>query len=321
METVGDEIDCAPPPQKDEPPGVMSVLCLVVFKRQLWLLPIITALWLFSSFWISYGIAVSYNHTEAVFPYISHTAIEAPERCVFGQLVNIGAVMLAMNVILRYLYVKKRFLRAMLPGSSRWYHINLAALFLGLGSAFGLSMVANFQTEVQRGPHYVGAFLAFGGGTVFCWFHACISFKLVYRLGSSTSKPMARLMVQIQLLNSLIMSALLVLFVTTKITYKAQKRAGMGTKWGELRGVYLTSTFTEWLLAFAFLTYTLTYAPDFKQMRVDDPKIELLECTSSLNRDANANNASHIASPDSDVENGGTGPMTNGHTTSGSLNT
>lgn len=25
--------------------------------------------------------------------YFSHTAIEAPERCVFGQMVNIGAVM------------------------------------------------------------------------------------------------------------------------------------------------------------------------------------------------------------------------------------
>jgi hypothetical protein len=40
-----------------------------------------------------------------------------------------------------------------------------------------------------------------------------------------------------------------------------------------LRGVYLTSTVTEWLLAFSILTFTLTYAPDFKNMRVDDPNI------------------------------------------------
>ena len=42
-----------------------------------------------------------------------------------------------------------------------------------------------------------------------------------------------------------------------------------------LRGVYLTSTVTEWLLALSVLTFTLTFAPNFKNMRVDDPRIYL----------------------------------------------
>jgi len=36
-----------------KPPGVMSILCLVILKRQLWLLPVLTAGWLFASFWTS----------------------------------------------------------------------------------------------------------------------------------------------------------------------------------------------------------------------------------------------------------------------------
>lgn len=254
-----------------KPPGVMSILCLVAFKRRLWLLPILTAAWLFSSFWISYGIAVSYNHTEADFPYISHTAIEAPERCVFGQMVNIGAVMLGLNVILRYLFVKKLLLSQKTPPSSIWYKVNIAGLFLGILSAFGLSMVANFQTEVQRGPHYFGAGLAFFLGGIYCWVQTGLTYKVLYKFRRE------KLILILQIINSFILTLMLVLFVSTKLVYKLRHAKGLGTKWDKLRGVYLTSTITEWLLALSVLTFTLTFAPNFQYMKVDDPKIYLGE--------------------------------------------
>ncbi|XP_052799440.1 uncharacterized protein LOC128231061 [Mya arenaria] len=255
----------------DEPPGVMSILCLVALKRRLWLLPILTSGWLFSSFWTSYAIAVSYNHTEADFPYISHTAIEAPERCVFGQMVNIGAVMLGMNVILRYLFVKKFLLCKGTAGTDRWFRVNLAGLCLGIASAFGLSMVANFQTQVQRVPHYIGAFFAFGFGTVYCWVQSALTYKVHYTFKGK------RVLAALQFTNSIVMTLLLVLFGTSKAVYKVREYRGQGTKWDTLRAVYLTSTITEWLLALSVLTFTLTFAPDFRNMRVDDPKIFLEE--------------------------------------------
>lgn len=278
--------------EEKKPPGVMSILCLVALKKRLWLLPILTSGWLFSSFWTSYAIAVSYNHTEANFPYISHTAIEAPERCVFGQMVNIGAVMFGMNMILRYLFCKKYLLIKCTPPNDRWYKINLAGLVMGILSAFGLSMVANFQTEVQRGPHYFGAGLAFGLGTVYCWFQTALTYQVRYKFNK---KKIVLLLVQF--INSLLMSILLVLFGTTKAIYKVQKYQGKGTKWDELRGVYLTSTITEWLLALSLLTFTLTYAPDFKNMRVDDPNIyferKFEKKHSSVNLQNMANNNSN----------------------------
>lgn len=256
---------------QQQPPGVMSLLCLVALKRRLWLLPILTSGWLLISFWTSYAIAVSYNHTEADFPYISHTAIEAPERCVFGQMVNIGAVMLGMNVILRYLFVKRFLLCKKLPYTKCWYKINIAGVVLGILSALGLSMVANFQTEVQRTPHYVGAFLAFGLGMIYCWFQTSLSYKMHYAFNSKW------ILAVLQLLNSIVMSILLVLFIASKVMFKVQEAAGKGTKWFGLREIYLTSTITEWLLALSVLTFTLTYAPTFKNMQVDDPNVRLLE--------------------------------------------
>lgn len=255
--------------ERQKPPGVMSILCLVALKRRLWLLPILTAGWLFSSFWISYGIAVSYNHTEADFPYISHTAIEAPERCVFGQMVNIGAVMLGLNVILRYLFVKNLLVLRKTKPDDKWFKVNLAGLILGILSAFGLSMVANFQTEVQRGPHYFGAGLAFFLGGIYCVVQTLLSYKVQYQFRGE------KVLLILQIINSIILWLMLVLFVSTKLVYKLRHAKGLGTKWDKLRGVYLTSTVTEWLLALSVLTFTLTFAPNFKNMRVDDPRIYL----------------------------------------------
>ena len=54
-------------------------------------------------------------------------------------------------------------------------------LWIGLGSAFGCSIVANFQVTRPRPPpksfqeinvivvHYIGAFMSFGLGLIYCW--------------------------------------------------------------------------------------------------------------------------------------------------------
>ncbi|WAR03711.1 T150C-like protein [Mya arenaria] len=204
-----------------------------------------------------YAIAVSYNHTEAFFPTIrrdttcfskdnhwfktTHTAIEAPERCVFAQMVNIGAVLLGMTVILRYLFVKTFLLCRGTAGTDRSFCSNLAGLYLGIVSAFGLTIAANFQTKVQFVPHNIGAFSAFGFGTIYCWVQSAITYRCRCTF---TGK---RVLAALQFTNCIVMT---LLFDT-------------------LRAVYLTSTITEWLLALSVLTFMFTFAPDFRKMRVD----------------------------------------------------
>ncbi|KAJ8299174.1 hypothetical protein KUTeg_023234 [Tegillarca granosa] len=219
--------------KEEEIPGVMSLTCLVFLRKRLYLLPIVTAIWIICSFFISYGIAVGYGHTEPDFPYISHTAIEAPERCVFGQLVNVGALM--------QIFRQKKF-----DNVRGWQKANIVGIILGVISAFGISMVANFQTVVLRGPHYVGAGLAFGLGLIYCWLQTRITWRL--REENIGNRKIAIL----QLINSIAL-----------------------TGFDSLRGVYLTSTISEWLLAISVLTYTLTYTWDFKSMILESPKVTL----------------------------------------------
>ncbi len=42
---------------------------------------------------LRYGIAVSENHVDSVWPFISNTGTFAPESCVFGLFLNTGALL------------------------------------------------------------------------------------------------------------------------------------------------------------------------------------------------------------------------------------
>lgn len=256
-------------------PGVMSLACLVFLRRRLYLLPLITALWIIMAFFISYGISIKSGSVKPNdFPYISYTAIEAPERCVFGQLINIGAVLLGMNVWVRYLFVKEIFLKGKVQDVIKWQKVNIAGIILGFLSALGISMVANFQTVVQRGPHYVGAGLAFGLGLAYCWLQTRLSWKLRSERYGNHFVAVA------QLVNSIALTVFLLLFAVTKIIYKVNEAKDLekgltDTKFTTLRGVYLVSTISEWLVATAVLTFALTFMWDFRALVMETPRVNV----------------------------------------------
>nr|XP_022291897.1 transmembrane protein 150B-A-like isoform X1 [Crassostrea virginica] len=255
-------------------PGVMSLACLVFLRRRLYLLPIITALWIIMAFFISYGISVNSGSVKSNdFPYISYTAIEAPERCVFGQLINIGAVLLGMNVWVRYLFVKEILLKGTISEATKWQKVNIGGIILGFLSALGISMVANFQTVVQRGPHYVGAGLAFGLGLAYCWLQTRISWKL------RSEKYGHQFIAIAQLVNSFALTVFLLLFAVTKIIYKIHEakdlKMGLTDTKFTVRGVYLTSTISEWLVATSVLTFALTFTWDFRALVMETPRVNV----------------------------------------------
>lgn len=51
-----------------------------------------------------YGIAVYYNHVMPVLPFISDTGTFLPESAVFGQLLNIGAVISKFLISVNAIY-------------------------------------------------------------------------------------------------------------------------------------------------------------------------------------------------------------------------
>ncbi|BFZ04831.1 hypothetical protein BsWGS_07870 [Bradybaena similaris] len=216
------------------------------------------------AFIICYSIAVSKDHVEAGFPYISHTAVDVPERGIFTLLVFLGAIMLAANMCVKYLEVEAQAL----IWTSHHPHdrcINIASLAVGLISAFGLAMVASFQTREMREVHYTGAFLAFVGGMAYCWMQTSLSIR--HRLRSIAT--------YFQIINSVLLTVFLFIFGISKIVYKNREAAGHGTKNDNLRDVYLLSTVSEWLTALFSVSYVLTYCRDFYNGHFNFPSFSI----------------------------------------------
>lgn len=59
--------------------------------------------------------------------------------------------------------------------------MNHKALWIGLGSCLGISIVGNFQETNVRIAHYVGAISCFGCGTIYFWMQVRIHFFLKER--------------------------------------------------------------------------------------------------------------------------------------------
>ncbi|GAB1608191.1 DNA damage-regulated autophagy modulator protein 1-like [Argonauta hians] len=232
----------------------------------LWILPLATAIWILASFIITYTIAVVSKDVDLFLPYISYTAIKEPQKSVFSQFVNIGAILLGLTACVRFLQVKACYID-ITPCERR---LNRAGLVLGLLSALGLSMVANFQAKLLKFPHYLGAFMAFAIGTVYCWVQSFLTRRAtslcIYRTRFGTS---------------ITISAVLFIFVSTMIFYKTNKFPG--SKYSIHKGVYLTSTCSEWLLAIMVLVFVLTFMHDFRSMKFQPPNLYIRP----TNRDTN----------------------------------
>lgn len=56
--------------------------------------------------------------------------------------------------------------------------LNKKSLYIGFASCYGISIVANFQETNVRPMHYVGAFTAFGMGTLYFCMQSVISLRL-----------------------------------------------------------------------------------------------------------------------------------------------
>ncbi|KAK6184582.1 hypothetical protein SNE40_007028 [Patella caerulea] len=245
--------------------------CIGWINHHLHYLPVVTVVFFIFSLFLSYGVAVSYKHVEPNFPYISYTAIHPPERGLFSQFINMASVMMALNVFIKFLIsldvIRRR--AESVENRSVADKLNIGTLICGLLSAFGLSMVANFQTVVMRPGHYIGAGLAFLCGTIYCWLQSVLSWKLKQVEECQYNRKISL----IQFLMSVILTSFFITFSVTKAVYKISKEKELGTKWDTLRVPYLFSTVTEWLTVITLICFTLTFYPDFKRFSFQGPTV------------------------------------------------
>lgn len=241
-----------------------------MFGSKLHWYPVFLVLYLPVSFIITYTIAVGYGHVEAGFPYISDTGTLPPESCVFGQLLNIGAVFAAFTMYVRYRQIYEHCKDN--TEVRRVVTVNKVAFGLGLVTALGVSLVGNFQETNILVVHLFGAFLAFGIGGIYCYIQTWISYKLPDMPGTSKFSRTTRLILCIADI-----SLIITLVVASNLASKhAPPDHENRMKWGPSDPGYaehLVSTIAEWLMAIVTVAYFLTFTKEFTKFRLNAPEL------------------------------------------------
>ncbi|XP_053402215.1 DNA damage-regulated autophagy modulator protein 2-like isoform X2 [Mercenaria mercenaria] len=237
-------------------------------------LPIKIAVYVPLSFFITYSIAVENKHVEPGFPYISYTGTTPPESCVFGQLLNIGAVLAGVIIYTRYL--QGQFHVESNENRKNLKHLNTAAFITGILTIFGVSLVGNFQATIVWEVHLIGAFLAFGVGFVYMILQtifSCMSVSLDRKIeGNSLCIRVFRIALCV---------ADFVLFIILGIAARLSISKGPGPGISRLHwssdepgyAEHLVATISQWLVAFITLIYFATFYEEFKHFQMTAPQV------------------------------------------------
>ncbi|MCL4124652.1 UNVERIFIED_CONTAM: hypothetical protein GTU68_042268 [Idotea baltica] len=243
-------------------------------SSKMYLLPLSVFVLFPATFIITYCIAVLLGHTEPEFPYISDTGTQSPESCIFGQALNLGALLIFFTFYIRYRQISEFYRNH--SSSSSILRFNKAGFIIGTLAAFGISLVANFQETNVLSVHLVGALMAFGGGVVYLWLQALCSYKthpLVNNIGVAHLRTFL----------AIIGSISFILGSITAIIARSQYHGSNPRKWYPDDGgwpFHVVSTASEWICASTFNIFMLTLVEEFKGLSMEAPQV----CSYGLRR-------------------------------------
>lgn len=228
--------------------------------------PILVSLWFSLAFLLTYGIALKHNHvTIKTVPYISDSGTFSPESCIFGQMINIGALLLLFVMYVRYLFIKELYRNYDLSDSI--LEINKIAAKIGVASVFGLSIVANFQESNVLTIHIFGAAVGFGFGCVHIILQTLLTDE-IYPVSGTKGILYAR-----RACSALCAISFSITILSAAIAFPQYKGSNIA-KWGKDDGGYifhLISTSSEWITVTSGLGFFFTYAPEFQKIYLHEP--------------------------------------------------
>ncbi|XP_044205900.1 DNA damage-regulated autophagy modulator protein 2-like [Thunnus albacares] len=231
------------------------------FQQGMSFLPAALVIWTAASFIFAYVTAVILKHVDPLVPYISDTGTMAPERCVFGIMLDVSAFLGMATVYVRYKQVEA------LVGENevKLHRLNRFGLALGWISSFGMCVVANFQKTTLFSMHLVGAILTFGVGALYILAQTLLSLYMQPQVHSKTIY-LIRLGIGVWTLSSIIS-----MFVSSVIMYTSLRGVDVPHKLHWTPGetgytAHIISTVSEWSLAFSFISFFLTYIRDFQKI-------------------------------------------------------
>ncbi|KAL3990386.1 Frag1/DRAM/Sfk1 family protein [Acanthocheilonema viteae] len=238
--------------------------------KKVWIIPLFTSLSSVSAFIISYCIAVSEKHITAFWPYISDSGALPPESCIFGQLLNLSAVFFAITAYLRHRQLIEFYWHHLNQKDGNWRNYCTIYLWFGYFSAFGVSLIGNFQEMNFILVHYIGALLTFGCGLIYTWAQTIFSYRMTPRFARALV-PHCRLFL-------CCLSTIFLINIGIFGTILSQKPKKQLYKWTSDSPHYvehMIATCSEWLLAICFEFYILTFAIEFRNASCHAPKLKL----------------------------------------------
>ncbi|XP_029902167.1 DNA damage-regulated autophagy modulator protein 1 [Myripristis murdjan] len=221
------------------------------FMQGLCFLPAFLVIWSSSTFIVNYIIAIFRKDVDVIFPYISDTGALPPESCLFGLMTFISAFAGAATMYARYKYVEKLSEETSLVRPC----LNKAALGLGMLACLGMCIVATFQETTVTRVHDAGAVLFFLTGVLYAIFQSVISHR-IYPFGSSLT--VCRIRTAIATL------ACLAFFPTLICVFFVKQTKLHRDTHDEDYTYHLASAVSEWIVAFSFVCFFLTYIDEFK---------------------------------------------------------
>ncbi|XP_078232934.1 DNA damage-regulated autophagy modulator protein 1-like [Pogona vitticeps] len=185
----------------------------------------------------------------------SDTGAKPPENVIFGIMITISALLGAITMTMRYLILRRQNKMRHFISSS----LNLLALCFGILGCIGMCIVARFPELTYPAIHDGGALMAFVSGTVYIVLQTAISYKL-YKECPQWCTPRiwhTRLVLSVVTIMALVpMITCDSLISITKIDWNP----------GEKEYVYhLVGAVCEWIVAFSFEMFFLTFVSDFQR--------------------------------------------------------
>uniref|UniRef100_A0A0K0EQC3 Cytochrome b561 domain-containing protein n=1 Tax=Strongyloides stercoralis TaxID=6248 RepID=A0A0K0EQC3_STRER len=232
--------------------------------KKVWLIPLFSMIFSFLAFFCGYVIAVMEGHVNAIWPYISDTALTAYLR--HRQIVEF--------------YWHRHHVEG------KWRFFSLIFLFIGYASSLGVSMVANFQQHsTTMYFHYSGALLAFGGGLIYAWGQTIFSYIMSPKLVWKFVSHFRFVLTTIATMTFFTMIIFGCILGRSKEKHKEHEHYKL-LRWKTDMPNYKEHTIgtcSEWIMAICFEIYILSFVVELRDSSLHAPKL-------NINSDLDENN-------------------------------
>ncbi|XP_054845392.1 DNA damage-regulated autophagy modulator protein 1 isoform X1 [Eublepharis macularius] len=225
------------------------------FTQGVAFVPTLLVCWSSAAFIISYVIAVLCGHVEPLFPYISDTGAKPPESGIFGFMINVSAFLGAATMYTRYLIIKKQneVTNFIAP------YFNIITLIIGVVGCVGMGVVASFQELAVPAVHDGGALVAFVCGVVYIVFQTIISYKSRPEWSTPCICYIRLALSIMSFIAAIPMIVCASVISITKIDWNPGEKDYM---------YHFVSAVCEWIVAFGFVFYFLTFIKEFQRVTV-----------------------------------------------------